>query len=128
MCDIYDSSFLCTYKNIDDDDLYRIQFLQAFKTQQWDDNEINKKITLLHAITREHFSDTYKKIMVEESVISHMLLFLGIKPNEIDLFQTLFTMDMFQETHACICDILNHQKVSDSNYRNFTNTLFKNKK
>ena len=33
----YDSSFLCTYKNIDDDDLYRIQFLQAFKLSNWDD-------------------------------------------------------------------------------------------
>ena len=46
----YDSSFLCTYKNIDDDDLYRIQILQAFKLSNWDDKLINstrKKLYLL---------------------------------------------------------------------------------
>ena len=51
----YDSSFLCTYKNIDDDDLYRIQFLQAFKLDNWDDKLINsstpkRKITILYQI------------------------------------------------------------------------------
>ena len=42
---MYQTDFICTYKNIDDsseqEDLYRIQLLQAFDIDMWDDDEVN---------------------------------------------------------------------------------------
>ena len=43
----YDSTFLCTYKQLDDDDIYRAQFLQAFKCKEWNDSEINTKTDIV---------------------------------------------------------------------------------
>ena len=47
MDEFYDVKMICTYPEIDDelqDDLYRIQFLQAFKLSEWNDQIINDKI------------------------------------------------------------------------------------
>ena len=42
---MYQTDFICTYKNIDDsmeqEDLYRIQLLQAFDMDTWDDKKVN---------------------------------------------------------------------------------------
>ena len=64
----YDSSFLCTYKNIDDDDLYRIQFLQAFKLDNWDDKLINSTRNKLFLLVKDQFVDILKDMKRLEQV------------------------------------------------------------
>ena len=48
---MYSSDFLCTYKLLpgdDQDDMYRLQFLQAFQLEKWDDGEIESKTKMLY--------------------------------------------------------------------------------
>ena len=43
---MYSTDFICTYKMHEDDtkdDMYRLQFLQAFKLDNWDDDKIEKQ-------------------------------------------------------------------------------------
>lgn len=122
----YDSTFLCTYKNIDDDDLYRIQFLQAFKLSNWDDKLINSTRHQLYLLTKHEFIDILKDMKNKKHILSHALLFLGENSNDYDLFSLLFCMDSFQEFHKCLCDILNTGTLKNENFKNLTNVLFDN--
>jgi len=66
MCDVYQTDFLCTYKMIDNeytDYLYRIQLMQAFNMETWDDNVINSVCSKLYEtlIKNEIFRDIIEK-------------------------------------------------------------------
>ena len=122
----YDSSFLCTYKNIDDDDLYRIQFLQAFKLDNWDDKLINSTRNKLFLLVKDQFVDILKDMKKKKHILSHALFFLGENPNDFDLFSLLFCMDTFQEFHKCLCDFLNIGNIQDENLKNLNYILFNN--
>ena len=62
----YDSNFVCTYKNLDDDDLYRIQYLQAFKLNNWDDNKIMKITNKLYYLTNSHFKEVFENLKTKK--------------------------------------------------------------
>ena len=75
--DFYDTTFICTYKQADDDitdDLYRSQFLQSFKLEDWNDNLITEKTDLLFDIVEEHFLDVFTEMKAGNTKFSHMLL------------------------------------------------------
>ena len=61
MENIYDDSFFCTYKQVDDDDLYRIQFLQAFRMNEWNDDELRKKLDKLYDTVGFHFIEIFNR-------------------------------------------------------------------
>uniref|UniRef100_A0A6C0JWD0 Uncharacterized protein n=1 Tax=viral metagenome TaxID=1070528 RepID=A0A6C0JWD0_9ZZZZ len=124
MSELYDVSFLCTYKQIDNDDLYRIQLLQAFQLMEWNDEEVATKIDTLYDKTVSHFKKIYDRMKQDNSIVSHLLLFLGKDPCDKDLFRTLFMMDTFQELHSCICDILNQGRIQTLNYKRLEMVLF----
>lgn len=122
--DSYDASFMCTYKQHDDDDLYRIQFLQAFKLEKWDDRNVREKIEHLFAEIEGHLTILIEKIQTQPSILSHMLLFLGNNPEKIDVFQCLFCADVFQETHLCITDVFNSGEINPVHHAALENVLF----
>lgn len=124
MSELYDASFLCTYKQIDHDDLYRIQLLQAFQLMEWNDDAVANKIDTLYDTTVSHFTKIYDRMKQDNSIVSHLLLFLGKDPCDKDLFRTLFMMDTFQELHICICDILNQGRIQTLNYKRLEMVLF----
>ena len=124
MGDNYDGSFFCTYKQLDDDDLYRIQFLQAFKMNELDDSELREKVDKLYGQVGFHFSKIFSKLQHEKNCLSHMLLFLGESPSHIDLFQCLFCADVFQETHLCISNIIMNGSIEELNYSLLEKSLF----
>lgn len=106
MNDEYDTTFLCTYKQLDDDELYRIQFLQAFKRESWDDYEITRKTDILYDNVGLHFKTCYDILRSGNTRFNHLLLFMGNNLKDDNLFRILFSMDLFSETHRCICDII----------------------
>ena len=124
MVDQYDSSFVCTYKNIDDDDLYRIQYLQAFRLNNWDDNIIMKTTSQLLKVAEPHFINIFNDLKTKKHNLSHLMLFLGNNSSNIDLFSMFFCIEVFQEFHACICDILKNNSIKDSNLIAFNKILF----
>ena len=124
MENIYDDSFFCTYKQVDDDDLYRIQFLQAFRMNEWNDDELRKKLDKLYDTVGFHFIEIFNRLQTEKSCLSHMLMFLGENALAIDLFQALFCADVFQETHLCVSNILRHSAIDPDNYVLLEKTIF----
>jgi|AntAceMinimDraft_18_1070375.scaffolds.fasta_scaffold13381_4 hypothetical protein len=122
--DGYDAKFLCTYKQHDDDDLYRLQFLEAFKLKKWNDTLVRDKMDNLFDKIHNHFFFLIEKIKTNTSVLSHMMLFLGDNPNDIDVFKCLFCADVFQETHRCIADIIHFDEIKSEHYKALENVLF----
>lgn len=120
----YDNTFMCTYKEIDDDELYRIQFLQAFKLEKWDDILVRAKIVKLFATMNTQFTNLIEKMQTQPSILSHMLLFLGNHPEKIDVFQCLFCADVFQEMHLCITDIITYGEINPQHYSCIEQILF----
>jgi len=111
--EIYDSSFICTYKIHDDDDMYRSQFLQAFKLIEWNDKFITIKTDSLFNIVETYFIKIFDELRTEKTRFTHMMLFMGEHLTNENLFRILFVYDLFDLTHRCICDILNNNKLSE---------------
>lgn len=112
MDNVYDSSFLCTYKQLDDDDLYRAQFLQAFRCTIWDDAEITKKTDIVYDYVGHHFKACYDKFRTGNTRFTHLIMFMGQHHTDENLFRILFSMDLFSETHSCISDVVNSGSVT----------------
>lgn len=127
----YQTDILCTYKQLEDEydqeELYRIQFLQIFNLEDYDD-------TLVNAITKE----LYEKIFIyknnsenqnqnkyfreilnkakENNELAFMLAMVcpdGEKDNEYELtlFRLLFKFEYFDLFHKCISEYLRHSGV-----------------
>lgn len=106
MEDVYDPTFLCTYKQLDDDDLYRAQFLQAFKCSTWNDAEITRRTDIVFDAVGHHFKTCYDTFRTGKTRFTHLMMFMGQHLTDDNLFRILFCMDLFSETHRCICDIV----------------------
>jgi len=91
---------------------------------EWNDEEVATKIDTLYDKTVSHFKKIYDRMKQDNSIVSHLLLFLGKDPCDKDLFRTLFMMDTFQELHSCICDILNQGRIQTLNYKRLEMVLF----
>lgn len=116
MDEVYDSTFLCTYKQFDDDDLYRTQFLQAFKCSNWDDAEITRRTDIVYDTVGAYFKPCYDTFRKKNTRFTHLMMFMGQHLTDYNLFRILFSMDLFSETHRCICDIINTGSLpEDSN-------------
>ena len=61
--DTYDFDFLCTYLDVDNDDLYRSQLLQAFCLNNWDDKLITERTDDLFVFVEEHFTVHYARMI-----------------------------------------------------------------
>lgn len=124
MLNEYDSTFYCTYKNVDDDDLYRIQYLQAFKLDAYNEDTIMQTSNKLFYICKDHFNHLFTDMRNKKHNLSHVILFFGNNYTDLDLFSSLFCMDVFQEFHSCLCEILNTNSLSPGKLEKLNNVLF----
>lgn len=112
---VYD--FLCTYHQHDDkdcDDMYRSQYLQAFGTNKWDDDIIDREIQRLYnMITSTTDINDILSAIRNNDKFKGWLEFL--KAEDIDVFKILFTYDLFYLAHRCFCDILDKGIIQDKN-------------
>ena len=111
MSDIYDKSFVCTYPELDSDDLYRSQFLQAFKLKEWDDSKITNKTDILFEIVKDELKDIFDILKKRNTKFTHLMLFMGENVTDSNLFRILFAYDLFYLTHRCIIDIIDNNKT-----------------
>ena len=124
---MYQADFICTYKLMDDDSdqdqMYRIQLLQAFDLNEWNDAVIDTTITELYAKLSDLpiFKEIFKKAR-ENRYIMEMLDLLRLNGEEnLDddiIFHLLFKYEFFDLLHRCIVDyLLNntiHEKYTSS--------------
>ena len=121
--DTYAHDFLCTYKQLDSDDLYRSQLLQAFKLPEWHDKLMTIRTDRLFTYVGKHFKDVFDIFREKKTRFTHLMLFMGEHLTDENLFRLLFTMDLFQEAHTCFCDILNTGEVKDDNKKYLIDTI-----
>ena len=125
---MYCADFICTYKLIENESeseqLYRIQFLQAFQSENWNDDIINDKMKTLYENIKDNtvINDIINNIKKSKN-LEMMITLLG--DDELTLFKLLFKYELFDFTHKCICNILNNdnENVINENKRILINNL-----
>ena len=124
---MYQADFICTYKRMDNSDdqeqLYRIQLLQAFDSNDFDDEKINATIADLYEEMNKLFKDVFIKARQNESIIE-MIDYLRLsgeerlEENDI-IFNLLFKFEYFDLLHRCIIDYL----INDSIHEKYMQAL-----
>lgn len=116
---MYQADFICTYRLMDNENdqeqMYRIQLLQAFDLNVLDDNVINTTIQELYAKLKD--SPEFKEIFTqarENKMIIEILELLNLSDDDI-IFQLLFKFEYFDLLHRCIVDFLLNGSV-DAKY------------
>lgn len=100
-CDEYDNN------NIDDisDDLYRSQFLQAFRLKKWNENLINEKIDFLQKTLE---NDSNGKL-----ILKTMKEYSRFPIDNIEVM-LLCSYDYFYLFHNCIIELINDKCISEN--------------
>jgi len=126
---VYQSDFICTYKLMDtpedQDQLYRIQLLQAFDMQVWNEELIND--TILELFSKLNLNADFKNILEkarDSKDINELFENLNIVDGEDDLiFTMLFKYEFFDLLHNCIADILMFDAVHPTHLTKFLDAL-----
>jgi hypothetical protein len=108
----YDTSFICTYITLNDDDLYRSQFLQAFGLDVWNDNIITQRTDELFTLVEQHFIEAFNLLRSKSTRFTHIMLMMCERFTNENLFRILFVYDIFQYAHRCFCDIAIYGSVT----------------
>lgn len=122
--DYYDYSLVCTYHTLDSDDLYRVQMLQAFKLDKWNDKQISKITDKLFNIVKNDLNTIFENMKSKKNKFFHMMLCLGDKLTPENLFRILFVYDLYHITHKCISEKLINGKIKDSTLKHLESEIF----
>ncbi len=117
MCHVYQTDFLCTYKMIDNeytDYLYRIQLMQAFNMETWDDNVINSVCSKLYETLIK--KEIYKFINSIENIENN-------DEKKRIIFSLLFKYEYFDLIHRCIIEQFNDGCVKENTKNMIMHTL-----
>ena len=122
---MYQTDFICTYKNIDDsdqEDLYRIQLLQAFNIDTWDDEEVNNITEGLfnQMATAGGMKDIITKC---REYPDHAMLVSMMGSDDLTIFRLLFKFELFVFMHKCIVEYITTGKISSDSLANITKNL-----
>ena len=114
---MYICNFACTYKLHEEnlqEDMYRLQMLQAFDLTEWDDDVIEKNTKILYEKIKNkgQLNEIITKIK-ESDKFGRFITFIGV--DEYDLFKILFIFDLFDLAHRCFCDIYNAGEITEEN-------------
>ena len=126
---MYQADFICTYKRMDNPDdqeqLYRIQLLQAFNLNEWNDEKINRIIYDLYMVINNKglFKEVFIKARLNKNIIEMLdILKLSgeerLEENDI-IFNLLFKFEYFDLLHRCIIDYL----INDSIHKKYIQAL-----
>jgi len=104
---MYNTLLKCTYNNASDseqEDQYRIEYLNAFNLEEFDDKQINKEVDAL-----------FERLKASPMLITCMTKTAAIFFSE-DLqtgLMGLFAFDFFYLAHPCICDFLETGTIAE---------------
>ena len=122
---MYNTDFICTYKLLHEDEqeeLYRIQYLQAFNLTQWNDKQISLSVTELYNTLKDNLD--IKEILKRLASSSHLQSYITlIGDKEEDIFCLLFNFDFFDLFHRCLCDAINKKDINIKNKQNLLEKL-----
>ena len=127
---MYQTDFICTYKlmdgEIDQEGLYRLQLLQAFNLEQWNDEIFSDTIvdifSKMNTNTNKEFYLILEKARKNPS-LTEMCELLDIPETEDFIFTMLFKFEYFDLLHRCIIDYLTHGSISEKHLNNMLEAL-----
>jgi hypothetical protein len=122
---MYNTDFVCTYKQHeeeDQDDMYRIQLLQVYNLDRWDDTIINNTKA---SIFNKYKDNLDMKEILNKARDSDKLsnIKLCIADDDLTIFTGLFQYELFNLIHLCICDLEKSSAISTLNKSNILNNL-----
>lgn len=125
----YQTDFVCTYKLMDNpedqDQLYRIQLLQAFDLQTWNEEVIND--ILMELFSKLNSNADFKNIIEKAKENKEFLeIFERLNIANVDddlVFTMLFKYEYFDLLHSCIADILMFDAVHPTHLTNLLDAL-----
>ena len=109
----YDTKFRCEYRQRTDeeqDDAYRNDLLRAFRLKEWNGDAISGTLDRLFARLQ---SMPGAGTLIENLRKKYPQIQLLSGDDDRTLFQILFCFDLFDKTHATICDMLEKGEMSD---------------
>ena len=106
-----DCTFVCTYNLHDPEDqeeMYRIQLLDALQMDNWDEKIMKKKTNELYNVCMKEqdfipFFDTYKNECLNTNIFSY----LDETPDDEIIFLSMLNFDYFHKLHKFFCKINN---------------------
>ena len=114
---MYNYNFLCTYKfheHDDQEDMYRIQLLQALNLDAWDDEKVGVVMEKLYNHVKSH--EDIQKIIEKAKTSNQLKWMIHISGNDnYTIFTMLFKFELFEMTHKCLCELNEKQKISYAN-------------
>lgn len=124
---MYNTDFICTYKLHDDenqDDMYRIDYLNAFGLKEFEGEKIMEIVELLY--------NKYKNNNdLKEILEKHHYFYIEPKnniPNYEFIFQSLFSFDTFDIFHKCLIKLNNNEAIDNETKNQLYEIYNKNKK
>ena len=122
----YQTDILCTYKLVDDEydqeELYRIQLLQIFNLEDYDDslvNAITKELYEKLLKNAENKNNNFKELLNKAKENNELAFMLAIvcpegeqdDEYELTLFRLLFKFEYFDLFHKCISEYLRNNGI-----------------
>ena len=115
---MYNTLLKCTYNNVsylDQEDQYRIEYLNAFNLEEFDDKSVNQEIDAL--FERLKTSPEFTKCMTKSAAGFGNSEFLQVG------LMGLFAFDFFYLAHPCICDFLETGTIAEEKINALLSTL-----
>ena len=127
---MYQADFICTYKMMDEvndqEQMYRIQLLQAFGLNHWDDEQVIPVIMELYNELEKtnQMKEIYNKAR-ENPIIQEMLTIFSDESLIGDdiILNLLFKFEYFDLLHRCIVDFLINGDIDEKYKNNLLNAL-----
>lgn len=108
---VYCSNFVCTYRQLENDDAYRAQLLQAFGIREYNFDAIERALIDLIPLIKDEMKPVYKLLRHEKTILGHLLLSMASKmDNDLDLCLCLCSIETFDYFHALICSVVNRSE------------------
>jgi len=107
---MYNTLLKCTYNNVsylDQEDQYRIEYLNAFNLEEFNDKQINNEIDAL--FERLKNSPELTKCMSKSAAGFGNSGYLHVG------LMGLFAFDYFYLAHSCICEFLETGTITEEN-------------
>ena len=124
----YQYDFVCTYKLMDtfdeQEDLYRIQLLQAFGIDVWVESKVTDMLIDLWSLLylNTDFMHIINKASKNENIIDILDSLKAECTNDL-IFTILFKYEYFDLIHSCIADVLMHGAVHPIHLENMMKAL-----
>jgi len=128
---MYQADFICTYKLMDSPEdqemMYKIQLLQAFDLEEWDDEKVH---TILEELYNEIIGVPSLQVILDKiSKVEALQPIIEMTPHKTKsekdqvLFSLLFQYEYFDLFHNCVIDFTQQCVIKENTLQKLITTF-----